>query len=170
MSLVLRHQPGYIGISLNQNGWADMKELIDKMNTKGIQVDLQVIETIVATNDKKRFAFNENKTMIRASQGHSVQVDIELKEIAPPDILFHGTAIDNISSIMRNGLQKQSRQYVHLSDNADTAKVVGSRHGKPVILSVDTKSMHKEGFIFYQSANFVWLTDRVPAEFISILQ
>jgi len=170
MSLVLRHQPEYIGIMLNENGWANVQELIEKINAKGIFADMQTIETVVEINDKKRFAFNEDKTMIRASQGHSIEVELDLQQTKPPDILYHGTTVDYIESILKNGLQKQARQHVHLSKDTETAIAVGSRHGKPVILQVDAKAMHEQEFLFFISANLVWLTDEVPVKFLSLYQ
>ncbi|HEX5154281.1 MAG TPA: RNA 2'-phosphotransferase [Parafilimonas sp.] len=166
LSLVLRHQPEFIGVTINENGWTDVDKLIQKLNEKGISADIQIIETIVAENDKKRFVFNNDKSMIRASQGHSIDVDVELEQAVPPPVLYHGTAINNVPLILQKGLQKQSRQYVHLSDNIETAKIVGSRHGLPIVLEIDAAVMCKDGFIFYQSANKVWLTDNVPARFL----
>ena len=168
MSLVLRHQPDYINIQLDENGWANVEELIQKINAKGITVDLETLQTVVADNDKKRFVFNENKTMIRAQQGHSIDVELELKEMLPPDILYHGTGQRSIESILKEGLNKQQRHHVHLSLQIETAKAVGARHGKPVILSVDAKAMAADGFVFYLSGNNVWLVDSVPVQYISI--
>jgi len=167
LSLALRHQPEKIGLQLDGNGWANLDELIEKMNAKSLAVDMAMIETVVATNDKKRFIFNENKTSIRANQGHSIEVELNLQPTVPPAILYHGTAEKFLPSILQNGLQKQSRQHVHLSGATDTAKNVGSRHGKPVVLTIDTKAMHEEGFVFYLSENKVWLTDAVPVQYIS---
>jgi putative RNA 2'-phosphotransferase len=167
MSFVLRHKPEEISLELDEHGWANVQELIEKMATKGILTNIETINIVVDTNDKKRFAFNEDKTMIRASQGHSIEVDLELKEVMPPGILYHGTAMVHLESILNNGLQKQQRQHVHLSAVMETAKAVGSRHGKPVILTIDAKRMFNEGFKFYISANKVWLTDEVPTVYIS---
>ena len=167
MSLVLRHKPEEIGLQLDENGWVNVEELIEKINAKGIKTTLEIINTIVETNDKKRFAFNEDKTMIRANQGHSIEVELNLTEQVPPEVLYHGTATRFLESILKTGLQKQSRQHVHLSATIETAKTVGSRHGKPVILTVDTKSMHEAGIKFFVSANNVWLTDAVPVQYIT---
>jgi putative RNA 2'-phosphotransferase len=166
MSLVLRHKPEEIELVLDNEGWARVDELISQMNKKGIVVDFDVIDEVVRTNDKKRFAFNEDKTRIRASQGHSIEVKLNLQAVAPPDILYHGTTEKYLESIRRTGLQKQTRQHVHLSATIETAKAVGSRHGKPVILIIDAKAMHDAGLEFYLSENNVWLTDAVPAEYI----
>jgi putative RNA 2'-phosphotransferase len=167
MSLVLRHKPEQIGLHLDGEGWAMVKELIDKMNAKGIPVDIGIINKVVEINDKQRFAFNEDRSMIRASQGHSIHVELNLEEIIPPDVLYHGTATKYMDSILKEGLKKQNRQYVHLSSTIETATSVGMRHGKPVILTVKAKEMHQSGHKFYLSANKVWLTDAVPVEFIT---
>lgn len=166
MSLVLRHKPEEIGLHLDENGWASVQELVEKINAKGIKVDFETINAVVATNDKKRFAFNWDKTMIRASQGHSIEVELNLPETIPPNILYHGTTDRFVESILANGLQKQNRQHVHLSATIETATTVGSRHGKPVILTIDARAMQEAGFTFYLSENKVWLADKVPAKFI----
>jgi putative RNA 2'-phosphotransferase len=167
MSLVLRHKPEEIGLQLDEQGWASINELIARMNTKGFKINAEIINEVVATNDKKRFAFNEDKTLIRASQGHSIEVDLNLQEMIPPDILYHGTTNKYLESILKGGLKSQSRQYVHLSATIETAKAVGSRHGKPVVLLINARSMHAAGLKFYLSDNKVWLADAVPAEYIS---
>lgn len=167
ISLVLRHQPEAINLDLDKNGWANVIELIEKMNKKAIKIDNEMLNKIVETNDKKRFAFNDDKTKIRASQGHSIDVNLELQPIAPPPVLYHGTTGKYLDSIFKTGLQKQSRQHVHLSATIETAKAVGGRHGKPVILTIDAKAMQDKGFLFYLSANNVWLADEVPAQFLS---
>ncbi len=166
MSLVLRHKPGEIGLTIDEQGWARVDELISKMNDKGIAVNFEIIDQVVATNDKKRFAFNESKTLIRASQGHSIEVELNLSVMVPPDILYHGTTIKYLDSILKTGLQKQSRQHVHLSATVETATAVGGRHGKPVVLTINAKAMHEAGMKFYLSENKVWLTDAVPVEYI----
>lgn len=168
ISLVLRHQPEQIGLLLNEKGWASVEELLHKMNAAGFAIDIDILHTIVDTNDKKRFAFNEDQSMIRASQGHSIEVNLDLQPAVPPEELYHGTGIKNLQSILQAGLQKQSRQHVHLSASIETAKAVGSRHGKPMVLLIDTKAMQAAGFIFYLSANKVWLTEVVPVQFISV--
>jgi putative RNA 2'-phosphotransferase len=168
MSLVLRHKPEEIGLQLNEQGWAKVDELINNINTRGFLVNFEIIDKVVQTNDKKRFAFNEDKTMIRASQGHSIAVELNLPETVPPDILYHGTAVKHLDSILQTGLQKQNRQHVHLSATTETAKAVGSRHGKPIVLAVDAKTMQNAGFKFYLSENKVWLTDTVPVHYITL--
>jgi putative RNA 2'-phosphotransferase len=167
LSLVLRHKPAQIGLLLDENGWASTDELIEKVNAKGNSLDIDLLNEIVETNDKKRFAFNEDKTKIRASQGHSIEIDLNIQPILPPDVLYHGTATRFVESIMQQGLQKQQRQHVHLSEKLETATAVGARHGKPVILIVGAKQMHEDGFLFYKSENNVWLTDNVEVEYIS---
>jgi putative RNA 2'-phosphotransferase len=167
LSLVLRHKPAEIDLQLDKNGWAGVEELIEKMNQRGFSINKAIINEIVDTNDKRRFAFNEDKTMIRASQGHSLSFDLNLAEATPPDILYHGTSTRFLESIFKNGLQKQSRQHVHLSTTIQTASAVGARHGKPVILIVNAKAMLEAGHKFYLSANKVWLTDFVPVSFIT---
>ncbi|MES1224137.1 MAG: RNA 2'-phosphotransferase [Bacteroidota bacterium] len=167
ISLVLRHQPEEIGLLLDDNGWASVEELIQKMNTKGISVDIEIIKTVVETNDKKRFAFNDDKTMIRASQGHSVEIDLALTAAEPPEFLYHGTGEKNVESILRNGIRKMKRQHVHLSKDKTTAINVGSRHGKPVVLTIHAGEMYRNGILFYLSDNAVWLTDFIETKYIS---
>lgn len=169
MSLVLRHDPSVIGINLDKNGWASVDDLISGINKKGKKLDFDILVEVVETNNKKRFAFNENKTKIRASQGHSLSVDVELKEEVPPKKLYHGTVDKFLDLIMESGLKKMSRQHVHLSHELATATDVGSRRGKPVILSVDSEQMHQDGIKFYKSDNGVWLVDKVLPEYIAII-
>ena len=166
MSLVLRHKPEEIDLQLDENGWVSVEDLIVKMNDKGIIVDHDTINNVVETNDKKRFAFNEDKTMIRANQGHSINIELNLPEAIPPDILYHGTTVKYLDDIFKDGLKRQSRQHVHLSVTIETARSVGSRHGKPVILIIRSKEMYSEGYKFYLSENKVWLTDTVPVEYL----
>ncbi|MCG2617409.1 RNA 2'-phosphotransferase [Terrimonas sp. NA20] len=168
LSLVLRHKPEQIGLTLDQNGWASVTELLAKLHANGSPVSMELLEEIVDSNNKKRFAFNNDKTQIRASQGHSIEIDLDIKACEPPALLFHGTAEKNLESILASGLKKQNRQHVHLSDNTDTAKNVGARHGRPVVLQVNAGQMQKDGFTFYLSANNVWLTDEVPAVYLGL--
>jgi putative RNA 2'-phosphotransferase len=167
MSLVLRHKPAEIGLRLDENGWADVQELIQQLNGKSIKIDQAILNEIVGSNDKQRFAFNDGKTKIRASQGHSIIVDLHLTPTEPPEYLYHGTTTRFLESIMAIGLQKQNRQHVHLSATVDTAAAVGSRHGKPVILTVKAGAMHTAGFGFFLSENKVWLTNSVPIQYIT---
>jgi putative RNA 2'-phosphotransferase len=166
LSLVLRHQPQEIGLQLNENGWANVQELLTKMNAYGIAVDRTLLNTVVETNDKKRFAFNEDYTLIRASQGHSVEVELQLNEVPPPELLYHGTVQKFLAAIKQEGLKNMSRQHVHLSKDKETAVKVGSRRGAPIILTVQSGAMHKDGYQFYLSENGVWLTNGVPAHYI----
>lgn len=166
LSLILRHKPETIGLQLNENGWANVQELISKINQHNTGLDVELLNHIVETNDKKRFAFNEDKTMIRASQGHSVQVELNLKEMQPPEFLHHGTVQQYIAAIQKEGLKKMSRRHVHLSKDKETATKVGSRRGKPVILTINAAAMQTDGYTFFLSDNGVWLTDQVPVQYI----
>ena len=166
LSLILRHNPEKIHLTLDANGWANVEELIKK-SYKKVRFSMEELEHVVATNNKKRFSFNDDKTKIRANQGHSLKnIDLEFKNTTPPDFLYHGTVAKFMEAIRETGLQKMSRQHVHLSNDLETAIKVGSRRGKPIILSVRAGDMYKKGFEFYRSANGVWLTDKVPAAFI----
>ena len=169
LSLILRHRPEKVGITLDVNGWVDVDVLTEAMNKHGrVTVTLDDIKDVVATNDKQRFAFNDDHTKIRANQGHSVSVDVELEEAQPPAILYHGTSSSSIQGILTHGIRPQSRLYVHLSIDEETAIKVGTRHGKPVILIVDAENMFNEGYKFYLSANGIWLTEFVPAVFLRL--
>lgn len=168
LSLVLRHQPEIINLNLDENGWADVKELQEKFAKKNQDFTLKDLDEIVETNDKKRFIFNEDKTKIRANQGHSIAIDLALKPQLPPEFLYHGTAQANVDSILGNGIEKRSRQHVHLSSDKETATKVGMRHGKPVILTIQTGKMSEDGIIFYLSENHVWLTDFIDPKYILI--
>ena len=166
LSLVLRHEPEYIGLTLDDEGWASVPELIEKVNQKGIRLDSDTLQTVVDTNDKKRFAFNDDKTCIRASQGHSIDIDLNIPAQVPPAVLYHGTADTNLAAIRQHGVEKRARQHVHLSVEKGTAGNVGQRHGKPVILVIQALAMHEQGHKFYLSDNGVWLTDYIPPAFI----
>lgn len=165
MSLVLRHRPAVIGVELDKNGWLGVDELIEGVNTKGLKLDRELLEEIVETNDKKRFAFSEDGTKIRANQGHSIKVDVELKEQVPPEFLYHGTVAKFMRAIQKEGLKSMSRQHVHLSEDLKTAMRVGSRRGVPKILVVKSGEMHTDGHTFYRSENGVWLTDHVAPKY-----
>ena len=163
LSYILRHSPESIGIVLDKNGWASIDDII-----KGAKdpVTYDQIIQVVEQNEKKRFALDENKKHIRANQGHSVKVDVQLKKAVPPVVLYHGTVSKCIGDILKKGLLKMSRQHVHLSADAETAEKVGSRRGKPIILKIDTFNMLRDGFEFFISDNGVWLTDNVPAKYL----
>jgi putative RNA 2'-phosphotransferase len=169
LSLVLRHKPETIGIELDPNGWVEIDELIDALAKHGkYPMDHNMLEEIVATNDKKRFAFNSTGTHIRANQGHSINVDLALKPQIPPVRLYHGTSELNLPNIMKEGLKKMNRDHVHLSEDFYTAEKVGMRQkGVTVILDIDSKSMFLAGGVFYKSENGVWLTDYVDPKYIS---
>ena len=167
ISLILRHKPEVIGITLDEHGWADVQALIDGVNATGRHhLTLEALEEIVRTDEKQRYAFNEDHTRIRANQGHSIPVDVELEEKIPPDILWHGTGQKYVSSIDVQGLIPKSRLYVHLSTDTETARKVGSRHGKPVIYTIDCRKMTEDGYRFYLSANGIWLTKSVPPQYL----
>ena len=165
MSLILRHHPETIGISLDEHGWADVEELIAGI-ARTNEFSREILEEIVRTDAKQRYAFNADKTKIRASQGHSIPVDLELKAVEPPEMLWHGTAEKYVASIEQTGLRPGSRRYVHLSRDRETARAVGSRHGRPVIYRVKSGKMYRKGFRFYCSENGVWLTILVPPEYL----
>lgn len=166
LSLVLRHQPEIITLNLDENGWSDVEELQEKCANNNILFTLEELDEMVETNDKKRFIFNEDKTKIRANQGHSIDIDLALKSQQPPEFLYHGTAQTNVESILEKGIEKRTRQHVHLSSNKDTAEKVGMRHGKPVLLTIMTGKMHEDGILFYLSENNVWLTEFVHPQYI----
>lgn len=167
LSLLLRHQPETIGLGLDENGWADVEELINKSKKRRMYFSLSDLEIVVAENDKQRFSFNEDKTKIRANQGHSIKnINLEFEAIEPPEYLYHGTVAKFIEPIKATGLQKMNRQNVHLSEDRETATKVGSRRGKPIILSINSGLMFRNGYEFYKSKNGVWLTDQVPSKFI----
>jgi len=166
VSLVLRHDPGRIGLRVDDAGWADVGELIAGARAAGVEMDRATLERVVAENEKKRFAFSDDGTRIRASQGHSIGVDLGLEPVEPPQVLYHGTATRSVDSIRRSGLHSASRTHVHLSADVETARSVGQRHGRPAILAIAAGRMHRDGHAFYRSANGVWLTDAVPVEYI----
>ena len=168
LSLVLRHKPEVIDLTLDENGWADIKELITKASAKDVILSQEIIKVVIETNDKQRFTYNDVKSKIRANQGHSIKIDIDLESVEPPSLLYHGTAKRNIDSILEKGIDKRNRQHVHLSNEIETAKNVGSRHGKPIIIIIDASQMHRDGIKFYLLKNKVWLTEFVDAKYITI--
>lgn len=170
ISLVLRHKPDAAKITLDEHGWANVRELINGINATGRKIDFDILEEIVRTDTKQRYSFNEDRSLIRANQGHSIPVDVELMEQRPPEYLFHGTSIKFLGNIKNEGLKPMSRLYVHLSDNIETARKVGSRHGKPVVLKIRSSEMFQAGYKFYLSKNNVWLTKLVNAEYIGVLE
>ena len=166
LSFILRHSPETIDLDLDENGWADVEELISKAARHQTPFTKEELEEIVTDNDKQRFAFNDDHTKIRASQGHSVNIQLDLASQQPPELLYHGTVQKFLSNIQQEGLQKMSRQHVHLSEDKATAEKVGSRRGVPVILNIRSGQMHQDGIAFYLSENGVWLTDHVPVKYI----
>jgi putative RNA 2'-phosphotransferase len=170
LSYVLRHRPDDIGITLDSEGWTDITALIAAAATAGKALDRDLIAMVVSTNDKKRFAISDDGMRIRAVQGHSSDsVDINYAEKTPPELLYHGTATRFLKSIHEKGLVPGARQYVHLSQDANTAVSVGQRHGKPVVLAIPAGTMHQQGYKFYQADNGVWLTSQVPPGFLTAL-
>jgi putative RNA 2'-phosphotransferase len=167
LSLVLRHEPQRIGIALDSAGWVSVDELLAACKTHGIFFPKSVLNEIVATSDKQRFACSEDGQRIRANQGHSVAVDLQLPPATPPEVLFHGTVEKFLDAIRREGLRKGERHHVHLSADEVTACKVGERRGKPILLRIQAGKMHQEGQAFFLSANGVWLTDHVPPQYIS---
>jgi putative RNA 2'-phosphotransferase len=166
LSLVLRHRPEAIGITLDAEGWVEVAALLAACRSHGREITPALLEEVVFKNDKKRFAFSADKQRIRANQGHSVQVDLSLPPREPPEHLYHGTVGKFLDSIRRDGLLRGARHHVHLSPDRETARRVGSRRGRPVILVVEAGRMHRDGHAFYLSENGVWLTDAVPAAYL----
>lgn len=167
MSLVLRHEPEKIGLQLDAQGWADVDDLLQRMADHGVALDRQTLQAVVETNDKQRFALSDDGLRIRASQGHSIQVDLGLEALQPPAWLYHGTVARFVGAIREQGLRPGERQHVHLSLDRQTAQQVGARRGAPVILSVDAGRMYADGHVFHRSANGVWLTTHVPPQYIA---
>ena len=167
LSYVLRHHPELINLTLDTQGWANTQELIEKATRGDHVLTFEQLVEIVETNDKQRFSFNEDRSQIRTNQGHSLQfIDLKMETQAPPEILYHGSVGKFVDSIKEHGLQKGSRQYVHLSIEIQTAIEVGSRRGKPVVLTVQAMKMYNAGYQFYLSDNQIWLTEHVPSEFL----
>jgi putative RNA 2'-phosphotransferase len=169
LSKHLRHKPHALGLTLEPGGWVLVDTLLDAFERKGFVLDWATLEHVVQHNDKQRFSFDPSHSKIRANQGHSVPVDLQLEPVAPPEVLYHGTATDRVQSILSSGLEKMSRHHVHLSSEIHTANAVGSRYGKPVILVVAAQNMHQAGYLFYCSSNGVWLADGIPAQYLSVL-
>jgi putative RNA 2'-phosphotransferase len=165
LSKYLRHRPGDIGLTLDEGGWVDVDELLEACRRAGLPVTRAELEHVVAANDKQRFTLVDNR--IRANQGHSVQVDLGLTPVQPPELLYHGTIAANLPSIRAEGLWPMNRHDVHLSSDVDTARRVGARRGKPIVLTVQAKAMHAEGYEFRISENGVWLVREVPPRFLS---
>ena len=167
LCLVLRHKPEEIGLKLDKNGWADVDDLIERVTFSGRKISLDMLKEIVATDDKNRYSFSDDKKKIRANQGHSIPVDVQLKSVTPPDKLYHGTATRFLDSIKMNGIKSMKRLYVHLSSDIDTAIAVGARHGVPVVLEINAKDMKNSGIEFFISENGVYLTNDIDYKYIS---
>ena len=170
LSKHLRHDPQGLGLSLEPGGWVKVEDVLAGARAKGFAISGAELQTVIDNNDKKRFALSPDGEKIRANQGHSVEVDLQLEAKEPPEFLYHGTADRNVDSILTTGLDKRNRHHVHLSADTTTALKVGSRHGKPVIFRIDTTSMRRDGFTFYLSENGVWLVAEVPAKYLRLLE
>jgi putative RNA 2'-phosphotransferase len=169
LSFVLRHKPGAIELTLDPNGWASIDDLITKCREHGTSFSREELFEVVGTSDKKRFSLSGDQLRIRAAQGHSISVDIGLAPGQPPAVLYHGTATRFVNCIMAEGLKPGGRQHVHLSHDADTARRVGERHGRPAVLRVDACGMLARGWVFYRADNGVWLTAHVPPDFLELI-
>lgn len=166
LSFWLRHNPEDIGITIGNDGWTDIDELIERAADKGVDFTFDELKEVVKNNDKKRFLINEDETLIRANQGHSIEVEMKFNEAVPPQILYHGTPVGVVDLIMKEGLSKMSRHHVHLSPNKETAAIVGSRRGKFEILEIEAMRMRADGYKIYISDNGVYLVDEVPVKYI----
>ncbi|MBC8142486.1 MAG: RNA 2'-phosphotransferase [Armatimonadetes bacterium] len=168
LSRHLRHEPESIGIVLDSAGWCDVSDLLSACAANNMTITRAELDAVVAENDKQRFAFSPDGKRIRASQGHSIDVDLELSPVSPPDVLYHGTGAGSVAPIREKGLRKMNRHHVHLTDNTETAVKVGARHGKPVVFTVDAQAMRRTGHVFYRSENGVYLVDDVPPQYLSL--
>lgn len=169
LTSALRHKPEKIGITIEAlGGWTDVDELLKAMRAHGCAIDMPMLETIVANDNKQRYSFSADKRKIRANQGHSIDVVMDYLEPEPPALLYHGTGEKSVDAILREGIKRMSRQYVHLSRDIQTAVKVGQRHGKPVVLTVSSAQMFSDGYRFFLSENGVWLTELVPTKYISV--
>jgi putative RNA 2'-phosphotransferase len=169
LSYVLRHRPDSVGLTLDAAGWVDVDQLLEALASSGLSLTRAGLEHVVATNDKQRFAFDASGTRIRASQGHSVEVGLGYPPETPPDVLFHGTVERNLSAILTEGLRPGRRHAVHLSTDVATARLVGARRGRPIVLRVDSAGLAVAGATFTRSANGVWLVDAVPPAFLALV-
>ena len=169
LSKHLRHTPEQIGLQLAPGGWVAVDQLLAACKQHSFPINRSELNQVVATNDKQRFSFDSTGTLIRANQGHSVEIDLQLEPAIPPDVLYHGTGHGAVEAILREGLRKMSRHHVHLSTDISTAQKVGKRHGRPVVFTVNAAAMSEEGYTFYCSENGVWLVDRVPPEYLQPL-
>ncbi|HBF4616110.1 RNA 2'-phosphotransferase [Clostridioides difficile] len=168
ISLILRHKPETIGIKLDDYGYADVNELIEKINNTGRNINIEILEQIVKEDNKQRYSFNEDRSKIRANQGHSINVNVELRELEPPRFLYHGTATRFLDNIKKEGIISKSRLYVHLSNDIDTAVQVGKRHGIPIVLKINAGKMYENDYKFYLSENNIWLCEYIPFKYVEI--
>lgn len=166
LSLILQHKPELINLKIDEHGWVEVDQLLKGINDSGRYISKEMLDIIVNTNNKKRYQYNDDQTKIRANQGHSIKVDVELQEKVPPDILYHGTAQKYLDKIKKSGIRKMNRLYVHLSKDIQTAINVGKRHGQPIVLVIDTKKMLRDGYKFYYSYNGVWLCDDIAYSYV----
>lgn len=169
LSKHLRHTPERLGLTLTPGGWVEVDDLLSACAAHQFLISRAELEEVVTKSDKQRFSFDTMKTRIRANQGHSVEVDLQLKPQTPPDVLYHGTGEKSVPAILQSGLLRMSRHHVHLSPDVETAQKVGMRHGKPVVLAIDAIAMQQAGFTFYCSDNGVWLVDEVPPQYLQVL-
>jgi putative RNA 2'-phosphotransferase len=169
LSLILRHRPDSVGLELGEGGWVRVDDLLAAIANSGTEVSHPVLRRVVAENDKQRFEFSDDGLRIRARQGHSAEVDLGFQPATPPDVLYHGTATKNLDAILANGLNKGRRHHVHMSTDQQTMIAVATRHGKPVLLSIDATRMHADGYEFYVTGNHVWLTDHVPPSYLTVI-
>lgn len=169
MSLILRHKPDVIGIELDEHGWANVNDLISGIEKDNHGFNFELLEEIVRSDSKQRYSFNDDKILIRANQGHSINVDVELKEKEPPEYLYHGTGEKYVKSINQDGLIPKSRLYVHLSKDIKTAENVGKRHGKEIIYRINSGRMYRNGYKFYLSENGIWLTKEAPVKYLEMV-
>ncbi len=170
LSKHLRHRPQEIGLILQPGGWIGVDDLLRACEAWGHPMTRAMLDEVVARNDKRRFAFDETGTRLRAQQGHSVAVDLDLAVAAPPAVLYHGTGAGSVEPILRSGLLKMRRHHVHLSADVPTALRVGARHGKPAVLAVDAATMRADGWVFRRSGNGVWLIDEVPPRYLERME
>ncbi|MEK7484201.1 MAG: RNA 2'-phosphotransferase [Planctomycetota bacterium] len=168
LSYHLRHNPDELGIQLDSAGWVDVEVLLKAYQERKFPISLDELSYVVENNNKQRYAFSSDRKKIRASQGHTVDVELDYHEATPPETLYHGTAAHNREILLKTGLKKMQRHHVHMSPERDTAINVGKRHGKPLIFLVASLKMHQAGYVFFCSANGVWLTDYVPPEFLTL--
>jgi putative RNA 2'-phosphotransferase len=167
LSFVLRHKPDAIGLTLDEQGWANVDDLLKRFVATGTPLSREDFLRLVTESDKRRFTLSSDLQRVRAAQGHSVSIDLGLSPTTPPDVLFHGTSTGSVSSILLDGLKPQSRQHVHLSEDEATARRIGTRHGVPAIFIVDSRIMYSDGFHFFRADNGVWLTANVPARYLT---